>query len=706
MGAHRSLGEFSIENVNKNQDYEKYILGDTAIVNDSVKSVNSVVDSDYKGGIKKNDGLQDENQESTKKDVSIYTFADLLAVVFSYLFFCITSSYLNKVILSDVYKQRGSVALLCICVIVNCYYLLRPFFIKHKSVLSKISFITVSSIIISGIYSAVSLSVYDLPSDVFRNFFFLGSILFVFDYICFSAGIEKIKDDLNIEKEYINSDGYINIASTSSLQSASLQKKPLRELKRNDLVYLKMSDILPFDGEVVDGEAIVSKRIYAGETEASILTKKVYAFAGSKILNGELIVRVDNLWEDTFIYDNIVKCQNSINENQKIFGRNEIALFIIACFVSFAVNFIFFSKLTVNSLVLFFLSCGALFSFFKTLIIKNAFSGFILKRAFSDNILINKRKVLDKFLSIKNFIFDFSNNAFSKDFYVDSFKLYDERIDESYLLEALFSVFAKSDAQVFKKLNLFIAKKQKIVKAYKLDDYMEYSDCNIVAYLSNTRFVVGEESFMIEMKVQAQESDFVEDNQRQRGQKVLYVALNDMIVGNFTLTEEFIPAMKYFVSKVKECQSNFYLTSMEREALVDDIGKNSNVSIANIFGGLSIKNYIDKINSIGENIFFSNLNTNKQIMRAINHNVGVFDPVICETKNFDIVVFGNNLASFGKVVSYIVSLKKFLANFSIYSMISLLILAALSFNPIYLMLAIMILSNGFLNLFRFKTSKF
>ena len=725
MGAHRSLGEFSIENKDNDHNVEKFILGDTALDNKNISNniSNNIVtkssNSSNKVELEINDELKsdnfDVNQQNPSDDINLksdgskkaYTFADFLAIVFSYLFFFITSKYLNNTELDSEYKHNGVVALLVISLIINMYYLTRPFFKNFfcscANFFDKLSLVTISAILISGIYAVVELVQGEIDNTMFRNFFFVGSMLYVFEHICFVAGLGRIKEDLDIEKDYLVKD-FVNIASTSNLQSATLQSKPLKDLRRNELVYLKVGDILPFDGEVVDGEAIVSKRIYAGEAETNILTKKIYAFAGSRILNGELIIRVDNLWEDTFIYDNISKCQDAINSSsQNIFGKKEYISFSLTCLGAFIINFISLSDFSLNFILSFLISCLVIFSFFKIFIVRDALSSFILKRAFSDNILIAKKYVLDTFLVIKNFVFDFSSSVFSRDYVVESFRLYDERIDESYLLEALFSIFAKSDTPMIKKVNLFIAKKQKIIKAYKLDDYMEYSDCNLVSFLAGTRFVIGEEPFMIEMKVQAQESDFVNE---QKGQKVLYVALNDMIVGNFTLTEEFMPAMRKLVDNVNSLESNFYLTSREPEALVDNIGKNAGVSVANIFGGLSLKNYVDKINSFGENIFFSNLNTEKQIMRLARHNIGVFDPVICETSNLDAVIFGDNLTSFDKIVGYIKSYKKFLKHFTAYLIISLVVLVLLSFNPLYILLATVVLSNVFLNLFRFRVSKF
>lgn len=693
MGAHRSLGEFSIEKAKDDLEFDKFILKDEG--SNDVRQDGSIE-------LKSQDELKEESYDKKISfDNKLYAFPDFLAVVFSYLFFLITSSYLSKVELADNYKQNGQIVLFAICLVINGYYLISPFFKKTLDVLDKILFFQIASILISGIYYTVTLLNGDVSPTIFKLFFFIGSIVYIFDSICFRAGLCKINEDLDVQKDYLVGE-FVNVASSSSLQSATTQKKPLAELKRNDLVYIKVNDVLPFDGEVMDGEAIVQKRIYAGEAETNILTKKVYAFAGSKILNGELIVRVDNLWEDSFIYDNISRCQEAISENQKILTRKEFISFFVVVVISFVANFLYYKEITASFCVQFLVTCLLYFSFLRIFIIKDAFLGFVLKRAFSDNILLAKRSILNKFLSVKNYVLDFVKGAFSKDFCVSSFKLYDERIDESYLLEALFSIFAKSDTPIFKKLNSFIAKNQRIVKAYKLEEYMEYSDLNVVSFLSGTRFIVGEEAFMIEMKVQAQESDFMEEK---LGQKMLYVALNDMIVGCFTLNEEFMPSMEKLVSKVNLLKCNFYITSKESESLVDDIGKRAGVGIANVFGGLTPKTYSEKMQTLNECVFFSNLHTDNKVINEATYNVGVFDPVLCETEDLDAVIFGDNLSSFGKIVDYVCSYKKFLCNFFIYFVVSLILLISLSFNLVYLIFGVFILTNLFLNIFRFRTSR-
>ena len=137
MGAHRSLGEFSIENKDNDHNVEKFILGDTALDNKNISNniSNNIVtkssNSSNKVELEINDELKsdnfDVNQQNPSDDINLksdgskkaYTFADFLAIVFSYLFFFITSKYLNHTELDSEYKHNGVIALLVISLIIN-----------------------------------------------------------------------------------------------------------------------------------------------------------------------------------------------------------------------------------------------------------------------------------------------------------------------------------------------------------------------------------------------------------------------------------------------------------------------------------------------------------------------------------------------------------------------------------------------------------
>ena len=94
----------------------------------------------------------------------------------------------------------------------------------------------------------------------------------------------------------------------------------------------------------------------------------------------------------------------------------------------------------------------ASFLFLRVLILKEVFESVVLKKAFLNNILILKKKFLSGFLKVKNYCFDYIANSFNN-YEVSSYRIYDERIDENSFLEALFSVFSKTDNEIFKNIN-------------------------------------------------------------------------------------------------------------------------------------------------------------------------------------------------------------------------------------------------------------
>ncbi len=692
MCAHRSLDDFLVE--------------DTNVVSDSKKNfVDEELDTQNKQGEKEskvNKGESLSQFKGSKTNEALYTFPDLLALVFSFLFFFLSSNYIENLNLEPLYKKNGVVFLFFLVFSINAYYLLRPFSKRCMDFLDKVSLGVISALFICAVCAIVGLVDESENFIAFEKVFFIGSIIFAFDNICFKAGLNKLKEYLSIKKEYVFSNT-VNRTNTENLKSATIEKIPLKNLRRNDFVHLKVGDISCFDGEVLDGEAIVSKRVYAGKAETSIVSSKLYLFAGTKILNGEVIVRVDNLLEDTFIFDNITRCQEVIDKQDGIISKKAIVCFSFFIVGLFFIQFFVFSDKSIQGILTFLISSLIFFSLSKIFIIKNNFIGLLLKKAFAENLLVNKKNIFSEYSNIKNYVFDFVSESFSQNCVVSAFKLYDERIGREYLLEALFSIFSKSDSSILKCMGEYISKKQTIIKAYRLENYIERSDYNVVSTLLGTKFIIGEESFMVEMKVQAQESDFISEP---KGQKIIYVALNDMVVGYFVLVRDFIQLMKNLVDDVKKKGATFYLMSQESESSLDEIGKSIGVDLAYINGGLSQKRYLEKLTMLGEYVFFTNLNTDKKILNSSKHNIGIFDPVLCEINNVDVVNFVNTPEGFLYFMNLLSSFKKFMIHFWGFFVASALILIAMSFNIVYLFFAVFILTNFFLVLFRYRAEKF
>lgn len=106
---------------------------------------------------------------------------------------------------------------------------------------------------------------------------------------------------LNISKVWLKVDGQEMLVSAS-------------EIRPGDYVVVHMGNVIPFDGEVSEGEAMVNQSSLTGESVAVKKGEGSYVYAGTVLEEGELIIRVRETSGSTK-YEKIV---GMIEESEKL----------------------------------------------------------------------------------------------------------------------------------------------------------------------------------------------------------------------------------------------------------------------------------------------------------------------------------------------------------------------------------------------------
>lgn len=111
---------------------------------------------------------------------------------------------------------------------------------------------------------------------------------------------------LNIDKVWLKTDGADVLVPVSSIKS-------------KDLIVVNMGNVIPFDGTVHSGEAMVNQASLTGESVPVAKGEGAYIYAGTVIEEGELIISVD-AEAGSGRYDRIVKM---IEESEKLKSDTE-----------------------------------------------------------------------------------------------------------------------------------------------------------------------------------------------------------------------------------------------------------------------------------------------------------------------------------------------------------------------------------------------
>src|SRR5262249_26058921 len=117
-------------------------------------------------------------------------------------------------------------------------------------------------------------------------------------------------------------------AYARQIQNGIEIKTPATSLKRGDIILCEIGDVIPADGEVIEGIATVDESAITGESAPVIRESggdRSAVTAGTKILSDRITIRVTSEVGDSFL-DRII---NLIEGAKRQKTPNEIALHIV-----------------------------------------------------------------------------------------------------------------------------------------------------------------------------------------------------------------------------------------------------------------------------------------------------------------------------------------------------------------------------------------
>lgn len=106
---------------------------------------------------------------------------------------------------------------------------------------------------------------------------------------------------LNVDKVWLLSDGQEVLVPTT-------------DIKENDLVVVHMGNVIPFDGSITEGEAMVNQASLTGESLPVHKCMDGYVYAGTVVEEGELTIRVQEVGG----YSKFEKIVTMIEESEKL----------------------------------------------------------------------------------------------------------------------------------------------------------------------------------------------------------------------------------------------------------------------------------------------------------------------------------------------------------------------------------------------------
>ncbi len=143
-----------------------------------------------------------------------------------------------------------------------------------------------------------------------RNFNVAGNIMMLLNISDLLEDYTRKKTTLELSQSLS-----IQFDKVWVLENGLEREIPMDQLNKGDIVIVQTGSMIPVDGEIEDGEAMVNEASFTGEPLSRRVKKEDTVFAGTLIEEGKLFIKVRNLQEESRI-QNIVKMIDT-NESLK-----------------------------------------------------------------------------------------------------------------------------------------------------------------------------------------------------------------------------------------------------------------------------------------------------------------------------------------------------------------------------------------------------
>lgn len=98
---------------------------------------------------------------------------------------------------------------------------------------------------------------------------------------------------------------------------------PMEDLKINDKVIVRTGGLIPVDGKIIEGEAYINESSMTGEMVSDLKQKGSSVYAGTTLEDGNIVVEVSGLKDETRISKIVNMIENSESLKANIQGRAE-----------------------------------------------------------------------------------------------------------------------------------------------------------------------------------------------------------------------------------------------------------------------------------------------------------------------------------------------------------------------------------------------
>lgn len=368
---------------------------------------------------------------------------------------------------------------------------------------------------------------------------------------------KSISDLMNIKPEYAN----LKI-------NEEIKKVNPEEVKIGDIIMVKTGEKIPLDGVVISGDAQVDNSALTGESKLVNVTKNSKVLSGSINVNGLIEVKVEQTYENGTVSqilnlvenatDKKAKTETFVSKAAKIYTPVIIGLaLLVAIFMPLVVANVTYKESIYKALIFLVISCPCSIAISVPL---SYFSG--IGKASKKGILIKGSDYLDGIKDIKEIIFDKTGTITTGNFKVSEIHSLDEKYSENEILEYFARGEKLSNHPIAKSiLNKYEEKQdKKELNVNDVENFEEVSGKGLKYTYNNKNIKIGNSSF-----TGAKTENIVGT--------VLYLNIDDQVVGSIVLSDEIKPKTKETMERLHKLGIKTKMFTGDKKEIAEKIAK-------------------------------------------------------------------------------------------------------------------------------------
>lgn len=364
---------------------------------------------------------------------------------------------------------------------------------------------------------------------------------------------KSISDLMNIKPEYAN-----------LKQGEEWKQVTPDEVKIGDIILVKTGEKIPLDGIVIKGNAQIDNSALTGESKLIEVAENSKVLSGSINTNGLIEVKVEQTYENSTVSqilnlvenatDKKAKTETFVSKTAKIYTPVVMGLaLLVSIFMPLIVAGVTYKESIYKALIFLVISCPCSIAISVPLCY---FSG--IGKASKKGILIKGSDYLDGIKDIKEIIFDKTGTITTGKFAVSEINA----IDANYTKQDVLKYFAMGEKNSNHPIAKSILKKYEEVskEIENVENFEEVSGKGLQYQYEGKTIKIGNTEF-----TNADKENIVGT--------VLYLNIDENVVGKIVLTDEIKPSTKETMEKLHKLGINTKMFTGDKKEIAEKIAK-------------------------------------------------------------------------------------------------------------------------------------